>query len=54
MSAEVIQFVPRNARTRKPMLEKLAHEIIEQVTKPATDCGEEMQKAADAMRDEPA
>jgi hypothetical protein len=34
MSATIIPFVPRNSVDRKPMLEQLAHELIEQITVP--------------------
>lgn len=31
---ELVQFVPRDAKTRRPMLEQLAHEVLEQITVP--------------------
>lgn len=34
MTAKIIPFVPRNVTNGKPMLEQLAHEIIEQITVP--------------------
>lgn len=34
MSAKIIQFVPRNAADRRPMLEQMAHEVLDQITMP--------------------